>query len=521
MKIQFTSGEASLESFCAPQFNLVVVPRFQENIKGRVPEPVKWLPRSHATALSSRISDTEFSGKAGQKCTLDLENGAFRILLLGLGTAPGDAVNRALRQVGAAMSAEISSLRPSSVGVLFELSGSPVGEQETVSFLEAFFGASYQFLQYQTGEVPKLTQPKKVTLHGFAPISATEIRHLQSLTKAVYSARDLINMPPNDCTPSYLASFSAGVAKKGGLKCRIFDRKKLEKMGSNTLLSVAKGSEQPPFLITLSTPAPARKGLVIALVGKGVTFDSGGLSLKTGAAMMEMKADMSGAAAVIGAMTALSERTLPFEVRAYIPTVENMVNGKATRPGDVVKSLDGQTVEILNTDAEGRLILCDAITLAEREGADIIIDVATLTGACVVALGTKYAGLFSDDDELCHTILDAARRSGELFWRLPLAAEYDELLKSSVADMKNIGNQWGGAITAALFLKRFVKKARWAHLDIAGPAFDESGGGSTPKGGAGFGVKTLVRAVELLASTSQGSSKKVPRKSFSRGPKNK
>jgi leucyl aminopeptidase len=516
MKIHFASGEATTESFPLHRFNLVVVPRFQEEIKGKVPELVKWLPRTHAIALSNRISDTEFSGKAGQRCALDFENGAFRILLVGLGTAPGDAVNRALRQVGAAMSAEISSLKPSSVAVLFESVGSPVGEQETISLLEAFFGASYRFSKYQTGEASKYISPKKVTLRGFAPISETEIRQLQSLTKAVSSARDLINMPPNDCTPSYLANFSEEIAKKGGLKCRILDRKKLEQMGSHTLLSVAKGSEQPPFLITLKTPSPAKKGLVVALVGKGVTFDSGGLSLKTGAAMMEMKADMSGAAAVIGAMTALAERSLPIEVRAYIPTVENMVNGKATRPGDVVKSLDGQTVEILNTDAEGRLILCDAITLAEREGADVIIDVATLTGACVVALGTKYAGLFSDDEELCHTILDAARRSGELFWRLPLATEYDELLKSSVADVKNIGNQWGGAITAALFLKRFVKKARWAHLDIAGPAFDESGGGSTPKGGAGFAVKTLVRAVEILSRDAVEKEKNRPSKSPSR-----
>jgi leucyl aminopeptidase len=208
---------------------------------------------------------------------------------------------------------------------------------------------------------------------------------------------------------------------------------------------------------------------------------------------------MSGAAAVIGAMEALAGKKLAIEVRAYLPAVENMINGSATRPGDVVKTLSGKTVEILNTDAEGRLILCDAIALAEREGADIIIDVATLTGACVVALGTKYAGLFSDDDELSQTILAAARDSGELFWRLPLAMEYNDLLKSPIADMKNIGNQWGGAITAALFLKRFVKKARWAHLDLAGPAFDESGGGTTPKGGAGFCVKTLVRTVEALA----------------------
>jgi len=511
MKVQFAK-----ENFSLHRFDLVVVPCFQIDNKSKSIQPFNWLEQNHGRALQKRILESDFSGKSGQRCTLDIENGAFRILLVGLGKSPGDAVNLALRQVGSAMSAEVSSVKPSSVAVLFESGGSPVSEQETTTLLESFFAASYRFSRYQTAESKEYVSPKKLTLFGFATLPDLKIRHLQSLTKAVFSARDLINMPPNDCNPSFLASYSETLAKKGGLKCRIFNQKKLEQIGAHTLLSVAKGTEQPPFLITLSTPPPAKKGLIVALVGKGVTFDSGGLSIKTGAAMMEMKADMSGAAAVIGAMTALAERSLPIEVRAYIPTVENMVNGKATRPGDIVKSLDGQTVEILNTDAEGRLILCDAITLAEREGADIVIDVATLTGACVVALGTKYAGLFSDDEELCQTILDAARRSGELFWRLPLATEYDELLKSSVADMKNIGNQWGGAITAALFLKRFVKKARWAHLDIAGPAFDESGSGSTPKGGAGFAVKTLVRVVEMLGRAAVDNVKNAQPKSSSR-----
>lgn len=500
MKIHFQQAE-----FSSDGFDLIVVPRFEvpEGAKGKSVSSIRGIPTALAKALTKRITDSQFSGKAQQRCALDVDNGAYRIVLLGLGKPCGDAVTPALRRIGASLWGEATSVGARSVAVVFESGGAPVSSKESTALLEAFLGASYRFSRYQSFPEKKGVEPNQITLFGLAALPAKDVAAIQSLVRAVASARDLVNTPPNDCHPKHLADYCRNLAKGGSLKCQVRDRAALEKMGAQTLLAVAKGSEQPPFLITLSTPKPRGEAPVIALVGKGVTFDSGGLSIKPADSMMEMKADMSGAAAVIGAMEALASKKLPVEIRAYIPTVENMINGEATRPGDVVTSLSGQTVEILNTDAEGRLILCDALALAEREGADIIIDVATLTGACVVALGTKYAGLFSDDEGLCESILAAAQLSGELFWRLPLATEYDDLLKSSIADMKNIGNRWGGAITAALFLKKFVKKARWAHLDIAGPAFDESGGGSTPKGGAGFGVRTLVRAVEALACSTE------------------
>jgi leucyl aminopeptidase len=355
--------------------------------------------------------------------------------------------------------------------------------------------AGYQFNRYRKA-LSSYKGISTLVLCGVPELQKKDVGALAVMRDATFLARDLINTAPNDCTPSFLVSACNDIAKSYGGTLEIFDQDKLAKLGANTLLAVSKGSDQPPYLIKLvSAPKHSKRAPVVALVGKGVTFDSGGLSIKTSEGMMEMKADMSGAAAVIGAMQAILQLQPQIEVRGYIPTVENMINGQATRPGDVVTSLSGKTVEILNTDAEGRLILCDAITMAERDGADIIIDVATLTGACVVALGTRYAGLFTDDDEIANTILAAARHSGERFWRMPLAAEYNELLDSSVADMKNIGIRWGGAITAALFLKRFITKARWAHLDIAGPAFDESGAGGIPKGGMGFAVRTLVRTV--------------------------
>lgn len=497
MKIFFQQADFSPDGF-----DLVVIPRFEagDGAKSKGISSFPGVPNSLAKALAKRVADSNFFGKAQQRCVLDVDNGAYRIVLLGLGKPLGDAVTPALRRIGASLWEEATSIGARSVALVFESGGAPVSAKESTALLESFLGASYRFTRYQSAPEKRKVEPHQIALFGLAPLPAKEVGAIQSLVHAVSSARDLVNTPPNDCHPKHLADYCRNLAKGGSLKYQVRDRVALEKLGAYALLAVAKGSEQPPYLITLSTPKPRHKAPVIALIGKGVTFDSGGLSIKPADSMMEMKADMSGAAAVIGAMEALSSKKLSVELRAYIPTVENMINGKATRPGDVVTSLSGQTVEILNTDAEGRLILCDAIALAEREGADIIIDVATLTGACIVALGTRYAGLFSDDEELCEAILTAARSSGEPFWRLPLATEYDDLLKSSIADMKNIGNRWGGAITAALFLKRFVKKARWAHLDIAGPAFDESGGGSTPKGGAGFAVRTLVRAVESLAS---------------------
>lgn len=362
------------------------------------------------------------------------------------------------------------------------------------ALLEGLSLGGYEFTKYKSKVDRKFLGISEFALMSNGKISTRTVSLTTRVCEATMLARDLVNTPPRDCTPRVLVQVARDVAKKGKLEFKLYEKEALRKMGANALLAVAQGSSEPPFLIRMAY-APKKPTKTIAVVGKGVTFDSGGLSIKTGSGMETMKMDMAGAAAVIGVMQVISAIRPEVEVRGYIPTVENMISGAATRPGDVVKALNGKTIEILNTDAEGRLILADALSLAVREKPDVIIDLATLTGACVVALGSDYAGLFTSDDDLAEDLTEAGDLSGERLWRMPLAAEYKELIKSSVADIRNIGGQWGGAITAALFLQEFVAKTPWAHIDLAGPAFSDSDKGHVRKGGVGFGVRTVVRYI--------------------------
>jgi leucyl aminopeptidase len=284
-------------------------------------------------------------------------------------------------------------------------------------------------------------------------------------------AKDLGNLPPNVCTPTYLANQAKDLAKRYRMKITVLERADMEKLGMHTLLSVAQGSAQPPKFIVLEHHGGPKKQKPVALVGKGITFDTGGISLKPAPEMDEMKFDMCGAASVLGTMKAVGEMRLPINVIGVVPTTENMPGGRATRPGDIVKSLSGQTVEILNTDAEGRLILCDALTYVERYQPAAVIDIATLTGACVIALGHVASGLFANDDALAREVLAAGDTAQDRAWHMPLWDDYQEQLRSNFADFANIGGRPAGAVTAACFLARFTKKFRWAHLDIAGTAW--------------------------------------------------
>lgn len=301
--------------------------------------------------------------------------------------------------------------------------------------------------------------------------------------------KDLGNLAPNICTPTYLAEQAGEMAKTYNLKLSVLEEKDMEALGMGALLAVARGSHQPAKLIVLEYHGRENTEKPVVLVGKGVTFDTGGISLKPAADLDEMKYDMGGAASVFGTLTAVAEMKLPINVTAIIPTTENMPGGNATKPGDVVTSLSGQTIEILNTDAEGRLILCDALTYAERYNPEVVVDIATLTGACVVALGHVVSGLMGTDEPLVQELLQAGEKASDRAWRLPLGEEYQELLKSNFADMANIGGRWGGAITAACFLSRFTRKYRWAHLDIAGTAW-KSG---KEKGATGRPVPLLTQ----------------------------
>lgn len=311
----------------------------------------------------------------------------------------------------------------------------------------------------------------------------------QAIAAGVELAKDLGNLPGNICTPSHLADQARQLAMEHGLAVDVLDRGDMEKLGMNTLLSVARGSHEPPKFIVLRHAGATAATKPIVLVGKGITFDSGGISLKPGPEMDEMKYDMCGAASVLGTMHAVARMALPINLTVIVPATENMPDGMATRPGDIVTSMSGQTIEILNTDAEGRLILCDALTYAERYHPKLVIDIATLTGACVIALGNSTTGLMSNDDKLAQELLSAGELAGDRAWQLPLWDEYQDLLKSNFADIANIGGRAAGTITAACFLSRFTKKYRWAHLDIAGTAW-KSG---KDKGSTGRPVPLLTQ----------------------------
>jgi leucyl aminopeptidase len=314
-------------------------------------------------------------------------------------------------------------------------------------------------------------------------------------------ARDLVNCPANDLTATDLANVSAAEAKAAGVVCKVYDKKAIERLGMPLLLAVNRGStEEPRFVHLAYLPKASRRVPRVVFVGKGLTFDSGGLCLKTADQMAEMKIDMGGAAVTLGAVLAAARLGLPIEVHGLIASTDNMNGGNAYRPGDVFPSRDGKTVEIINTDAEGRLVLADALAYARELKPTYIVDHATLTGACMVALGNYRAGLFSNDDELRTRYQAAAERVGEAFWHMPLDESLRDQLKSPIADLKHTGTRYGGAITAALFLREFVGKSRWVHLDIAGPVHLDKPHGIHPKGATGFGVRTAVAFLEALAS---------------------
>ena len=317
---------------------------------------------------------------------------------------------------------------------------------------------------------------------------------VQNTVPGVFLARDLVNEPASVSTPTYLANQAKKLADGNGLKTEVWGVNKIKAAKMHGLLAVSRGGPEEPRFIKLSYTPSGKPKKKVALVGKGLTFDSGGLSLKPAKSMETMKIDMSGGATVLGTMRAIAALKPPVQVTGYVPSSENMPSGTAQKPGDIISYRNGKTVEVLNTDAEGRLILADALICAVEDKPDVIIDLATLTGACMVALGSQVAGLFSNNQKLTDDLLASSKETGEQLWPMPLVKEYKDDIKSSIADIKNIGGGYGGAITAALFLEEFVSDVPWAHLDIAGPAFSER----APRGGTGFGVRTLVQYVLSL-----------------------
>jgi leucyl aminopeptidase len=461
--------------------------------KGTEEPQIRRLDRLLKGRLSERIKKSRFTGAEGTTLLHSTAGmlPASHLLLAGMGTE--DDI-------------EVDSWRKAAARTKKEASG--IGAQEIAFFLpppseataagaivEGVTLASYQFSKYKSDQksAPEL---KAVTLArpGLKGTAAMDrsVRLAQDIVPGVFVARDLVNEPPSVTTASYLGRQAEQRCRGRGLSVEVWGKQKIQAMNLAGLLAVNRGSvEAPRFIVIHYKSARARKK--VALIGKGITFDSGGLSLKTAKSMETMKLDMAGGAAVIGAMSRLPSLRPEIEVTGYIPTTDNLPSGSAQKPGDIIRYLNGKTVEVINTDAEGRLILADALALAAKEKPDCMITLATLTGACMVALGTEVAGIFGNRQSLVDSLIGCGRAAGEKLWQLPLVKEYREEIKSSVADIKNVGGSYGGAITAALLLQEFVSEVPWAHLDIAGPAFAEKESPTCPKGGTGFGVRTLLK----------------------------
>ena len=429
--------------------------------------------------LVRHMRKSSFTGKAGQALLLRGVDGvrAGSVLLVGVG--PDKALKPSVARRALARAAESLADSGFNTVAIFLTALEVEGRDRrwtVATAVEAMRTATYRFERMKSGRRNKYLDPGTISLavseRTEIKDALTGIREAEAIADGADLARDLGNLPGNVCTPSYLAAQARRLARSHAkLKVGVLTETQMKSAGMGALLSVAAGSDEPPRLISLEyRGAGARTGAIV-LVGKGVTFDSGGISIKPAASMDEMKYDMCGAASVIGTLLAAVRLQLPINLVVVIPATENLSGGRASKPGDIVTTMSGQTVEILNTDAEGRLILCDALTWAARFKPEVVIDVATLTGACVVALGNHASGLFSNDEELAGELLAAGERSGDRAWRMPLWDDYQESLSSNFADFANIGGRDGGAITAACFLARFTKDYRWAHLDIAGTAW--------------------------------------------------
>jgi leucyl aminopeptidase len=454
-------------------------------------------------AVARAVAVSDFKGKAGQTVEILAPAGlnVSRIVVLGLGK-PGEVDGSALESAAASAVGKLKGTADTSLAFEIDLpKGSKLKPAEAAAHLA--LGAklkSYAFNQYRTKNLEEHSAKlAKVTILTSEAAAARKAwGRLEPVADSVFLARDLVNEPPNVLSPVEFARRAKALAPTG-LKVEVLGEAAMKKLGMGALLGVGQGSERESQLVVMQWNGSRKKTAPpIAFVGKGVCFDSGGLSLKPGNSMMGMKGDMGGAAAVIGTMRALAVRRAKVNAVGIIGLVENMPDGKAQRPDDVVKSMSGQTVEVLNTDAEGRLVLADALWYAQDKFKPrFVVDLATLTGAILIALGAEHAGLFSNDDKLSSAITAAGKAVGEPVWRLPLGSSYDKLIKSKIADMKNIGGQYAGSITAAQFLQRFVQeKTPWAHLDIAGVAWqDGEQKPLIPSWSTGWGVRLLDRLV--------------------------
>jgi leucyl aminopeptidase len=443
--------------------------------------------------LKELESSGEFSGKLYETVTLHRPEGtkAKRLILVGGGKKESFSQVE-WRRIAAVL---VRSFKPKGVKTIaLSLAGAPAGAEEVTAIAEGALTGAWEADKYKTDPKKNEKEISSFTIVAEnAQALAAALERGRIIGDAQNFTRDLVNEPGNKLPPASLASHAKEMADRYGLGCEILDAAAMEKLGMGALLGVAQGSPFPPFLIVLRYRPERTAGTDhLALVGKGVTFDTGGISIKPSENMEKMKYDMAGAAAVIGAMQAIAQLKPAIPVSAFVPTVENAVSGKAQRPGDIVTTMSGKTVEVLNTDAEGRLILADALTYANRQNVTHIVDAATLTGAIAIALGHYNVGAFTNQQAFLDRVLAASRAAGEKMWPLPMDEEYKDYLKSSFADLPNIGGRYGGSITAAWFLKEFADPTPWVHLDIASTAWLDDAKPWMAKGPSGVAVRTFV-----------------------------
>lgn len=474
--------------------NLLVIGMLEDKVQEN--PYVRSIDKKMRGQLMKLVEKKHFKGKREQVLVLPTFGriASDRIALVGMGKRVDEKSARYLGVRAGRLAIEEASL----------LIQAPCPDQDELRGLaDGVTTGAYAYEVYLTNKKKRTRRISKVSIHIDQTPTAEQkfaCAQGQAIGECVNFARDLVNCPPNDMYPQRLADSAVQASKALPIKCTVLDKSQIEKAGMNLLLAVNRGSDRPPRFIHMSyQPKGANKKVV--LVGKGLTFDAGGLCLKPSQAMADMKCDMAGGAVTIATVIAVARLGLPVEVHGIVPSTENMTGGSAFRPGDIFKSLDGKTVEIVNTDAEGRLILADALAYARELKPDFLIDHATLTGACMVALGKWTAGLYSDHKDLAKAYRKSADRTGESFWQLPLNKDLKSVLKSALADLKHCGEPYGGSISAALFLQEFVGKTPWIHLDIAGPAHLPRPHKDMPKGGTGFGVLTAVDFIRNLASS--------------------
>lgn len=472
-------------------FDCIVIGVFED---GSLTNAASVVDRQSGGRIRRLMKSGDISGKiASHRMLFDIDGlRAKRVLVVGFGRRDNQSERQWHLVIKTAIKAVLDTKIASAVAFFTDF---PIGHKlgwKIRTFCIAAADSLYSFDRLKSTSAPKRTLTKLALGLPSSTVGETLVTSLHegiAISEGVSLAKDLANLPGNVCTPSYLANQAVLLGKQLGIQVEVLNQAEMKKIGMGAMLAVARGSTEPPKFIITKHLRGGKKRAPIVLIGKGITFDSGGISLKPGPGMDEMKFDMCGAAAVLGTMSAISKLKLKLNVIGIVPATENMPDGAANKPGDIIHTLSGQTVEVLNTDAEGRLILCDALTYAERFAPETVIDVATLTGACVIALGHVNSGLFSNDNKLAQELVAAGSLSADPAWQMPLSDEYDEDLKSNFADFANVGGRAAGSITAAAFLAKFTKKYKWAHLDIAGTAW-RSG---SAKGATGRPIPLLVQ----------------------------